>query len=355
MNNRFRYDDIEYFLGGEEPDFKGDIVKPVWNLNPELKSTVLKDMPSNLPPEHKALFIYFRLCKTLRYDEGYMYSDRFGAEDKEKYTPEFSKERIESIKPGDSVTCYDFARIYCKFINDLKIKGLRSVYKLHGSNYGHASMEFQTKNVSVSLEPILIEGFKQTNDLMNARVGSMPDGVKITSDKTGQLQNYISSIYSKALGEEPTSLDYRLLELKTLTERKEPNQVSLEDKLKSFVDIMKEKDIRGNEAVQLLINYNKYGFFDDKIKIALCAEKSQGQKGGIKFARKALIRKDEGNNPVVFKEDYQYFLLDTQSLDFGEVNPEHLTSDFISGLYTFESEKQEIKMPEMYDGGMGYD
>lgn len=42
MPSRFRYDDIEYFAGGEEPDLKGDIIKPVWNLNPELKASVLK-------------------------------------------------------------------------------------------------------------------------------------------------------------------------------------------------------------------------------------------------------------------------------------------------------------------------
>ena len=56
-------------------------------------------MPDNLPPEHKAMFIYFRLCKTLRYDEGYMYSFKPGAEDIEKYSPDFSRERIEAIKP----------------------------------------------------------------------------------------------------------------------------------------------------------------------------------------------------------------------------------------------------------------
>lgn len=312
-------------------------------------------MPNNLPPEHKAMFIYFRLCKTLRYDEGYMYSGRFGAEDVEKYTPEFSKERVESIEPGDSVTCYDFARIYCKFIRELNIKGLTPIYKLHGANRGHASMGFQTRNAAVNLEPILIDEMKRTNDLINTRVGALFDGVEVASDRDNSLRNYLSYLYTLAIGEEPTSFSYRLLELKTLTERKQPSPVTLEDKLKSFVNIMKEKDIRGNELVQLLINYNKYGFFDDKLKIALCAEKSQGKKGGIKFARKALIRKDEGKEPVVFKEDYQYFLLDTQSLEFGEVDPEHLTSDFISGLYTFESEKQEIKMPEMYDGGMGYD
>lgn len=312
-------------------------------------------MPKNLHPEYKAMFIYFRLCKTLRYDEGYMYSSRIGSEDVEKYTPEFSRERIESIKPGDPVTCYDFARIYCKFIKELNIKGLMPIYKLHGLNHGHASMGFQTRNASVNLEPILIEGTKQTNDLMNTRIGVTTDGVEITLDKNDSLKNHLSELYSMAVGEEPTSLTYRLLELKTLTERKEPNQISLEDKLKSFVNIMQEKNIRGNELVQLLINYNKYGFFDDKLKIALCAEKSKGKSGGLKFARKALIRKDEGDKPFISKEDYQYFLLDTQTLDFGEVDPEEMTSDFISGLYTFESERQEIKMPEMYDGGMGYD
>lgn len=41
MHSRFRYDDIDYFLGGEEPDKNGNIIKPDWNLNPELKASVL--------------------------------------------------------------------------------------------------------------------------------------------------------------------------------------------------------------------------------------------------------------------------------------------------------------------------
>ena len=42
MYNRFRYSDIEYFIGGEEPDEEGNIIKPVWNMNPELREEVLE-------------------------------------------------------------------------------------------------------------------------------------------------------------------------------------------------------------------------------------------------------------------------------------------------------------------------
>lgn len=352
----YREPNTEYFFNGEDLDSYGEeIVVPEWEINPALYQAVYDRMPENLSAEEKAMFVYFRLCYLLKYDEGYMYSNRIGPQERKKYDYDFCKERIEGIKPTSLVTCFDLSRIFCKFLLDFKSDEIVPFYKLHGINRGHASMGFYTDSCCVELDPILITENKQTNDLLNLKMGVVPDGVHIIYDREDMFGKSLEELYPIATtGVAPNSLLYRLLELRNISGKLVPDdrEVTLGDKLESVSKVIKSKNIVGNEAVQLLINYNKMGFFDNRLKIALCAEEREpGYFGGRKFIRKALIREDNGDNSVSTRGNYKYYLFDTQSLDVSEVNPDEISKDFVARLYTFESERQEFKMPEIADGG----
>ena len=86
-------------------------------MYPTLHKEVYDGMPDNLSVEQKAIFIYFRLCYLLNYDERYIYRDKLP---NSNYTFKFSKERVESIVAGSNVTCFDFCRLCRAFINELK-------------------------------------------------------------------------------------------------------------------------------------------------------------------------------------------------------------------------------------------
>lgn len=355
MDNLYYCNKNGYFFNGEEPDDYGKPFKPEWEINPALKSAVLDNMPKDLSIEEQAIYIYLRLAYILKYDEGYMYKYKISMEERKKYESRFLKDEIESLAPGSVTTCYNFSRLYAKFITDLGNSKIKPFYKMNGYNRGHASTGFITDDAIVELDSVLITENKQSNDLLNLKIGAVPDGISIVSDKNHIIPNAVEKLYPIAtLGKSPSSFQLKLMELRGIADKISPDkeELTLEDKLQAFSKILKAKGIVGNEAVQLLINYNKYGFFDDNLKIALCAEKSQvGPERRNKFTRKALIRINNGDNSVSTRSKYDYFMFDTQSLDVTKVDPDEISMDFVASLYTFESERQEIKMPELDEGG----
>lgn len=129
----------EVIRKGEEPD---------WNINTELEKIVFSKMPRDLSLEEKAIYIYCKLCKELKYDEGYFFR---GQLEDGRYSSEFDKKHLEGIKPGSKITCWDFARICSKMINSLD-GDIESVIIAEGANHGHYLTGFYTDRVSVMLE-----------------------------------------------------------------------------------------------------------------------------------------------------------------------------------------------------------
>ena len=64
-------------IGNDRIDIKKSGSEPEFKLSENLRTEVYKGMPSDLPVEGQALFIYFRLCKILKYDEKFIYSSKF--------------------------------------------------------------------------------------------------------------------------------------------------------------------------------------------------------------------------------------------------------------------------------------
>ena len=112
-----QFGDYTYYGFDEPEDFYYDGYEKHFSINPTLHGEVYDGMPDNLSVEQKALFIYFRLCYLLNYDDDYLYRDVLRHTD---YTFKFSRERVESIVAGSNVTCFDFCRLCRAFINELK-------------------------------------------------------------------------------------------------------------------------------------------------------------------------------------------------------------------------------------------
>lgn len=90
--------------------------EPDWLINKNLNDAVIGDMPEDLSLEDQVMYIYCKLCKELKYDYNYYYRN-FNLSHAIK--PDFKKEKLENIKPGSKVSCWDFARVLSKFINNL--------------------------------------------------------------------------------------------------------------------------------------------------------------------------------------------------------------------------------------------
>ena len=309
---------------GEEPD---------WRINDELNNAILGEMPNELSLEEKAIYIYCKLCKVLSYDEGYFYKEKLN---EERYEGTFLKEHLEGIKPNSKITCFDFSRIFFKMINELE-GDIESVIIAEGINQGHYLTGFYTDKVSVMLEAINGRTVG-TNDLMKAKNGIEFEGIDIISDKDGIINKAIKKIYPQIYGKEQISIQEYMKELKILP--REESSYDFATKLQSFVEIMRENNISGNEAIQTLTAFYHSGFFGEQVDRAYMGKKEM--KNGEENYKRLVLMRPNKQFLENSKEEVLY-VMDTDSLDLSMCTPQEILEKIKIGEYVYENEKH--KMP----------
>ena len=315
----------EVIRKGEEPD---------WNISPELEEKVFNAMPRYLLLEEKAIYIYCKHCKELKYDEGYFFR---GQLKDERYNSEFDKKHLEGIKPGSKITCWDFSRICSKMINGLD-GDIESVIIAEGANHGHYLTGFYTDKVSVMLEAV--NGRTGgTNDLMKAKNGIEFEGVEIVSDRQGIIKRAIEKVYPQVFEKKQISIKEYLQHLELLSREKDIPD-NLEIKLQSFIEIMKENNITGNEAIQTLSAFYKSGFFGGEFERAYLG-REEDVDGRRYYRRLVLIRATRENEDKV--NESELYLIDSDSLELSTCMEQEIIEKLNSGEYVYESEKH--KMP----------
>ena len=321
-------------------NFNEDVIRkgeePAWEINPKLYDAIYKDMPEDLSLEEKALYLYTKLCSILEYNEEYLYKDKGLSS---KFESTFSKESLESLIPGVKITCYDFCRIFSKLINEME-GDIEAVIISAGLNKGHFSTGFFTDKISVRLEAINInqQGQKDpTNDLMKAKNGIKLRGINIISDREGIVDGSLDKIYKLVYGKQALSIKGFVQELKNLPQTEIPNDVRL--KLESFIEVMKEKGIAGNEFVQTLDGMYKAKFWGEDVEKAYIGKREE-REGKKHIQRMVLMKSKEVINGEISEKLY---LIDTSSLILTEVDSKDIIYKLKSGDLVYESNKHKIK------------
>lgn len=311
--------------------------EPDWEINPELREAVYKDFPEDGTLEEKVMHIYCKLCKELQYDEGYFYKDKL-PEGSYEYT--FSQEHLEAIKPDSPITCWDFSRICSKMINELE-GDIEAVILSEGENQGHFSVGFYTDKVSAILEAINAKS-KGTNDLMKAKNGIELEGIEIVSDRQGLISKALESIYPKVLGRSQIDIIKYMMSLRELPETVVED--NLEKKIQAFASVMRENNIRGNEAMQALNIYYNTGFFGEELKKAYVGKAFENPEEK-RFARSVLIvPKTESMLP-----DTIVYSIDTQSLELSTHSAQDIINSLNSGEIVYEDKKHTL--PDVDEDG----
>lgn len=315
--------------------------EPNWTINEELHKAVFQDMPKDMSSEEKAMFIYCKLCKELTYDEGYLYREKF---EDDRYEHTFSQEHLEGLKPGSKVTCFDFSRIFSKMVNDELDPDIEAVLIAEGDNKGHYSTGFHTDKVTVLLEAI--NGRTGgTNDLMKAKNGFEFEGIKIVSDKEKIIDRAIKKVYPKVFGKEQTSMKKYLLRLRAQPREKVPNNTEV--KLQSFIDVMKENNISGNEAIQTLNAFHYFGFFGESLDMCYLGRR-ENQDGRESFKRMVLMRSKKDLNEKE-SESRSYYLMDSDTLEWRECREQKIIDNLNSGKFVYEDKNHKMPGIEMED------
>jgi hypothetical protein len=279
---------------GEQIIRKGD--EPDWNIDEKLHFDICDGIPEGMTLEERALYIYTKLCKVMKYDQGYFFRNKLKDN---RYEADFSKEQLESIGPDSKITCFDFSRIYTKFINEID-GDIEAVVVSHGLNQGHFSTGIYTDKVSLMLEPVNL-GEDGNNDLMKAKNGMKLEGMKIISDRDGLVDKALKEAYPLVFGQEQTRISDYVSNLKDLPKEQIPNDFEM--KFESFIQVLNERQIEGNEASLTLMSFEKLGFFGDQLKKAFIGRK-YNEDGKDKYGRMILVRtKSDDKTTYLFDTD----------------------------------------------------
>lgn len=308
--------------------------EPEWNISQELYDDIYKDMPDELSLEEKALYIYTKLCSVLEYDEEYVYR---GKGISPKFESDFSKEHLERIVPGTKITCYDFSRIYAKMVNEID-GDIEAVIITEGANQGHFSTGFYTDKISARLEAININlnGRKDpTNDLMKAKNGIKLRGITPISDREGIIDSSMDRIYESIYGRQALSIKGFVQEFKSLPRPEVPDDIKI--KLQSFIEVMKDKGIVGNEFVQTLDGMCKAKFFGSDVEKAYLGKRIE-HNGEKHIQRMVLFRQGAKEDD----EEPHFYLIDTSTLEMVEPKSQQLIEKLNSGSIIYESEEHKI-------------
>jgi len=336
IDPRYEFRSINFneiiFRDGDEPE---------WTIRPELYDAVYKDMPEDLSIEEKALYIYTKLCSVLEYDEEFFYR---GKGISSIFVSNSSKELLEKIVPNSKLTCFEFSRILAKMINEIE-GNIEAVVILQGQNPGHCLAGFYTDEISARLEAVNINtnGIKNsTNDLTKAKNGIKLQGITAQSDRTGIIEKAMDKVYESIYGKKPVSIKSFVEELNNLPKTNIPADIKL--KLQSFIEVMQEKGIVGNEFVQTLDEMYKANFFGNTLEKTYLGKRFEHD--GKSHIQRMVLFRQKGNGE---NEEPLYYLLDTSTLEITEPTAQQLIEELNSNHMIYENEK--YKMAGIDKGG----
>lgn len=314
--------------------------EPEWQLNSKIRKEIIKEMPEDMSPEEKAIFIYTKMCKVFAYDEGYTYREQDKG-NKINYTSQFSKEHLESLTPESRITCFDFSRIYKKIVDGLD-EPMTAVILTQGLNNGHFYIGIATENCQATLEAVNItdkDGF-EANDLARAKNNMKLDGIKFVSGKKDVLENAAKNGYSNALDIQKQSTgDYvkELMEADSIEESDE-TQIDSMELLANLISKMQKLKISGNEFVILFNDtFRRFGILSENLQRSFVGEVIN-EEDSKTYKRKIWLREKQadetGKHPM--------YLIDTESLEISDVTESQMIEKLKNGELVYENKEYQM-------------
>ncbi len=309
--------------------------EPEWNIHPEVYEAIYKDMPEDLSLEEKGFYIYTKLCSIFEYDEEYQYKNKGISA---TFKSDFSKEHLESLKPGSKITCFEFSRMFSKLVNEID-GDIEAVVISQGANRGHFLAGFYTDKISVRLEAINtnLNGKEDpTNDIMKSKNGIKLRGIQTISDREGVINNALNKVYQCIYGKEPLSIKEFVLKLKGLPQPEIPDDVEM--KLQSFIEAMKQRGIVGNEFTQTLAGMHKAKFFGKNLEKAYVGKREE--RDGKKHIQRMILLRDKADKKE--EENHKLYLIDTSSLNIEKPTAQMLIDKLNSGEFIYENDEHKL-------------
>jgi len=228
------YDDIEIN--------KKDIEKITdFELNEDLKNSILEGIPKQYSDIEKAIYIYIKLCKKFTYDEEYFIYNQDSVREKEHLDiNKLSSKNTEN----NNIVCFEFNSIFAKLLNMIGINDLildGNVFGMYGG--GHQNLNVRIGKYMISADSVtsILNG-----DLVNAKLNTKLNGIKTynQSSKTNEEFNLlVNKVYDEIKNEELKDEN-----------KKYDLKVNIQDKIKEYEDTINNEMISFDEKLEILIN-----------------------------------------------------------------------------------------------------
>lgn len=153
----------------------GISISDLIHLDPDFETEVLKDMNPTYSLLESAIYIYYKLCELLSYDQEFYAANQKG-ESADKHC---DINHINSINVlNNEVVCYEFIAIYSYFLKKLGIKytvdnALKDEY-----GKGHSTISFKVGEYLVTADSTL--SILQ-NDMTSAKINAPLRGMRLTN------------------------------------------------------------------------------------------------------------------------------------------------------------------------------
>lgn len=312
--------------------------EPEWAINEMVIQAINNGMPNNLSTEEKAIYVYYKMCEIFSYDEGYMYRYKMP---KVNYTSEFSKSHLEGIIPGDKITCYDFSRIYAKYINNME-EEIDCVMISVGINNGHYYIGVSTKKGAVELDAvngsISEENGDVENDILRAKLNKKLSRIKTVHGQNEVFENANQKIYELfQKQQEKSEIDVLLEKIKLAPDEELPQ--NFEQQAKSLITNMKKIGISGNEFSMVFNNILHKGFFGDNLECAYIGTVEETENKEKRYKRIICVCQKEN-------EEFKFYLIDTKTLELTKSSEEEIRDKLASQEFVYENEERTITVIE---------
>ncbi|MDE5630759.1 MAG: hypothetical protein K2I70_04080, partial [Bacilli bacterium] len=184
------YESINKYEKTNDDYYNGISISEQIDLDASLEQAVLSDMNPTYSLLEKALYIYYKLCEILSYDQEYYAANQKG-EEAEKHC---DINRINNVTlENNEVVCYEFIAIYSYFLRRLGIKYTvdNAVKDEYGK--GHSTISFKVGEFLItadSTRSIL------SNDMTSAKINAPLMGIHLTN-KNLVTRNKFLEAYEK--------------------------------------------------------------------------------------------------------------------------------------------------------------
>ncbi len=242
----YRFDPVRTRDGAVSKFHRAYVDDEDFTVSPRLMQQLGWDTCPETTPEGKALWLYFRLCQLLKYDEGYYYSDfRHNPND----FPFGSLAVAGKVTAETPITCFNFSRIAVKLLN--QIEGVHALMIAVGSNLGHFRFGYYTDKVSVDAEPT--SPHNHYNDMTRVKLGIEPQGLKVFNGKF-IMEQLMERIAPQMLVQPQPGIQQYLDIIQA--EYKIPATTKVD--LRHLMHELKTEGMDGSSVVQFLLDMNRH-------------------------------------------------------------------------------------------------